>query len=160
MKSPLMFALLGSLGLSACAISPGFKADPWLEQAKDNNATVLVAITEMTLPRGGRYRKQFFKDVKMVEATIAEEEGFLGFSKRAEPFGSRAWTMSVWEDEGALAQFIYSADHSVAVDRSKNYSWNARFVQFEVAATEIPVSWDRVVEELDANGRNRVSKGR
>lgn len=155
-----VLAFIASLPVSACATSPGFDADPRLKAAQEQNATVVVAVTEMELPSGSAYRSQFFRDVGLVESTIANEDGFLGMSKRVEPFGRRAWTLTVWEDRGAMAQFMYSPDHAAAVERSRKEAWSARFVDFEMPASDLPAPWKEMLVKLDEKGRTRVSKGR
>ena len=156
-RSRNLAVALSFLALGGCAIAtpfqgPGFDAEAGVAAAAD--ARLLVVVTEADL--GGTWfeRRTFWRNVTKVEASLADRPGFIGHAKRTEVFGSKAWTMTVWTDEAAMHAFVTGDVHQRAIAESYPALAGARFARLTVASTDVPVSWDRALAALAADGRS------
>lgn len=147
-----MLPLLSAIGLSACTVSTPFRG-PGVETAElpDGQAgdKVFVAMTHAVLKDDPALRDLFFDHVETVERSLAANPGFIGFSKRMRLFGNDAWTMTVWSDEKSLEAFVRNRPHRRAMIKADEAVESSRFARFEMAAGEIPPTWDEALARLE-----------
>ncbi len=151
-RKPLA-ALAGALFLGGCAFSTPFNG-PAVDAAQASDAPVVVSLTLAVLNDDEDARDRFWEYVRIVDATMSDQPGFVGSSKRVEPFGDRAWTMTVWRDEDSLRAFLASSDHRAAVREGMAAIDDALFLRFTSPGTSLPLPWDEAVARLDREGRH------
>lgn len=147
MRDSMLGLAVASL-VGGCSIATPYRAASNMPDmaAKDK---VLVAITHATLNGDNALEAEFFKHTKLAEASLKDQPGFLGFSKRAELFGKNAWTMTVWQDKASMLQFVHGEAHQTAIKQSYAALAASRFAHFEVDAAQIPLAWDQALAYLD-----------
>ncbi|GAC1632330.1 MAG: hypothetical protein NVS9B14_05410 [Candidatus Acidiferrum sp.] len=59
----------------------------------------------------------------------------------AKPWSLQAWTISVWEDEGFLSNFVRQAPHSKIMQSLAPHMGKTQFARWAVAAEDIPLDW-------------------
>lgn len=112
-----------------------------------------MGLTHAVLGGDRNARSAFWHHVEKVEESLADRPGFIGFSKRASLTGREAWTMSVWSDEAGLRGFVRSPAPRAAIREASDALESARFHRFAVERDELPISWGRALERLEAHGR-------
>lgn len=142
----ILAAIAATLGLAGCEISTPFKAAPLAKQP--GAEMVLVAVTHAEVDPDKR--KPFDEGTRSVLRTIHENKGLIGHSVRKEPFGTHAWTMTIWEDEESLEAFVSSPAHREAMRAGRPALVSAQFLRFEWPRNQVPPSWDEVKRRLEA----------
>jgi hypothetical protein len=66
---------------------------------------------------------------------------------RAKPFSRRFWTLSGWEDESALAEFVERVPHGEAMKAFAPHS-QRKFTQWKVSGSAIPLVWDEAIRRI------------
>ena len=142
-------ALLGGCAISTPFRGPGYDSRDGVTVA--HSGTVYVSITRATYNRGSMARSEFWDHVERVEASLPDQPGFIGFSKRREIFGNTAWTMTIWTDGSSMRRFVSSEAHREAMASSARTLDDASFHGFEISAEDVPIAWsdalDRLAEE-------------
>ncbi|MEM9487756.1 MAG: antibiotic biosynthesis monooxygenase family protein [Myxococcota bacterium] len=136
---------------NGCTVARPFSG-PGLSALSDSDTapdTVIVALTHAVVDTA--IRGDFDDHTMRVAEALDGFDGFIGYSIRKELLGDEAWTMTVWADRDALDRFVESPIHQRAIAAGESALRQARFHTFEVAATEIPLSWDRALAILDEN---------
>src|SRR3989475_10574197 len=78
----------------------------------------------------------FIRQSNAVQKQLKGSRGLIGYSLRAQLLGKKAWTVSVWEDERALIEFVGKSPH---VDTMKKVGLGAerKFVRWNVLGCDI-----------------------
>ncbi len=105
--------------------------------------TVLPVKHYRTIPR-------FLGYTRRIEAQLAETVGLVGYSLRAEFLHRRFWTLSVWEDEGALQQFVHQGFHPGVMTVLVPDMGETNFVRHPIKGSEYPPSWKSALRGFDA----------
>lgn len=145
----LSLALSGLLALAVpgCTIAQPFQ-DVEATDGAVRDGTAVVAVTHAVVPR--RYRADFYDYTRRLEESLGEQPGLLGYSLRRKLSGAEGWTMTVWSGEEALSDFYYSPLHGEALDALQGKLEGTRSCRFEVPVADLPISWERALEELEA----------
>ena len=67
----------------------------------------------------------------------------------AQLFGKKAWTLSVWEDEAALQDFVRKAPHTDTMREPVLQPGKSKFVRYRLAGSKVPPSWDEAMIQLE-----------
>ncbi len=69
---------------------------------------------------------------------------------RAQIFGKKAWTLSVWEDEAALDEFVGKLPHSdVMKEISYQLTGGQKFVRWKIQGSNLPPKWDDALRHIE-----------
>jgi Domain of unknown function (DUF3291) len=69
---------------------------------------------------------------------------------RADVFGKKAWTISVWEDEAALNEFVDRVPHSETMKNTAHQLSGAqKFVTWKIQGSSVPLRWEEALRHLD-----------
>ena len=93
---------------------------------------------------------RFFRAVAAIRKQLRSAEGLVGYTLRAKPLARKYWTLSVWNDRDALAQFMRTPPHIGIMSSLKPLMAPTRFVQWQVTAAEGRPSWSDALERLAA----------
>ncbi|MGB0696179.1 MAG: hypothetical protein ACPGOY_11060 [Rhodospirillaceae bacterium] len=142
--------LFAGLGLGACTVS-----SPFDKRVATNQwpSSVLVAVTEVTLKTEGNNRDLFFDHVAKIDTALKTNQDLLAQSKRMEPLGDKAWTITVWRDKESMQAFVRSDVHRTAMKAAEDTYWDARFVNYEKSDPQLALSWDVALTALEDKGR-------
>lgn len=123
---------------------------PWpkLEQllADDGDQVVVLAVTHVIVDPDRR--ALFNRANRQVLASMRDQPGLLGYAARRQIFGTEGWTMSVWEDDEARAQFVGSPVHLDAIRQSQPAVVRVTTRRIELAGKGLPGGWDDVLLRL------------
>lgn len=155
--SLIVVAVLLAPVFSGCALAFPFNSDlvdPETERFPADvteSGRVLVGLTHAVVRP--EHREAFDEQVDRVFADLDERQGngLLGYTARAELFGDKVWTQSVWASEDHMVAFMLGDVHFDGMEREAADGWfeSASFAHLEVDATDAPLDWERVFEELD-----------
>ncbi|MEO1481197.1 MAG: antibiotic biosynthesis monooxygenase [Myxococcota bacterium] len=130
-------------GAAACVIGTSWKTVNRVE------GPVLVSLTHAVLD--GDKREDFDEYVFIVADAMERGNipGLVGFRIRKELFGDEVWTMSAWESEEALADFVRSDVHRKAMRVGRPAIVRMKTRRLTVDGAEVPIGWDRAQAEFD-----------
>jgi hypothetical protein len=77
--------------------------------------------------------------------------GLLGYSKLGRPWAKRFWTLSAWEDDGALTEFVRSGRHAATMIDLAPRIGATRFVRWTLPGTALPPTWDDALRRWAAD---------
>jgi hypothetical protein len=97
-----------------------------------------------------RYRKipKFARLTIETMGRLAKSRGLIGYSLAAELTLKRFWTLSVWEDQQSLMDFVGEIPHSRIMQELAPHMDKSRFAQWNVRASEIPIPWATARQHL------------
>lgn len=121
---------------------------PWKSFAAPRDDKEYVALLSF-LPLK-RYRKipKFAGLTMETMSQLAKSHGLIGYSLGAELLRKRFWTLSAWEDQQALMDFVEQIPHSRIMQELAPHMGKTQFARWTVRASEIPIPWARALEHL------------
>jgi heme-degrading monooxygenase HmoA len=141
------------LMLSAFTFGTPFNSSEALKTMPEESQ-VVVGITHVTTGDDSSKNDLFWDHTMRVVDSLPSHSGYLGHKIRKQLFGNEAWTMTVWQDEDALQNFVSGEKHSDAIQNGLDAVVKARFVRFTIAKSKIPLSWDDAEKIMDEKGRD------
>jgi hypothetical protein len=89
----------------------------------------------------------FIRHTNAIRKQLNTATGLIGYSLRAQLLGKKAWTISVWQNEAALREFVGRSPH---VDTMKKVSLGEerKFVRWKLMGSEIPPKWHDALKHL------------
>jgi heme-degrading monooxygenase HmoA len=137
--------LVGCAGASAFS-GPGYSKRQGVT-LDGVGTTVMVGITNAQVD--GATRAVFDRYTRETIESLPSNDGFIGYAVRSRILGNEVWTMTVWRDEAALDAFVRSPAHRAAIRRGLSPVVRAKFLRFEVPNSEVPPTWEDVLERLE-----------
>ena len=98
-----------------------------------------------------RYRKipAFLRFSRQVARQLRGTRGLIGFSFRVKFLSRRFYTLSVWEDEQALMDFVGGNPHFDTMQVLGPHMGSTKFVRWTVRGSGVPPSWREAVHRLE-----------
>ena len=123
---------------------------PWKSHTEvDPRREYLALITY--LPRKSFWSiRSFVRQSGMIQEQLEDARGLVGYSMRVQLLGKKAWTLSVWEDEAALQEFVRKSPPADTMRKPIIQPGKARFVRFKLDGSKVTPSWDEALGQLDA----------
>ena len=72
------------------------------------------------------------------QTQLKESRGLIGYSFLAHLLQGRFWTLSIWEDEGALMEFLRSGVHEETMTGLRGHLGETEFVKWNILGSEVP----------------------
>ena len=141
-------ASLLMLPLMNCAF-----AMPFQKVGSPGTGRALVALTFAKIGGNRQANSVFRTNNRRIVSNMREHEGLIGYSVRMKPFSGEFWTMTVWENEASLENFIMSRRHSRAMQEGSPAVTDSRFARIWVSNADVPLAWDEALLILKAQGR-------
>src|SRR5690349_4862735 len=90
----------------------------------------------------------FSRQSSAIQKQLKDSPGLIGYSLRAQLLGKKAWTLSVWQDERSLSEFVGRSPH---VETMKKVSLGGarKFVRWKLSGSQVPPKWDEAIKHLD-----------
>ena len=111
---------------------------------------VILSITYIEINKSSSELSKFWEHVFSIKNKMNENPGVLGVSIRKSIFSNKAWTMTIWEDESSLENFVEGERHRTAIKEGKTTILKTKFYRNTIKYSELPISWEnpeRLVEE-------------
>jgi hypothetical protein len=114
---------------------------PWLTLHRpDPEREYLVVLTELPVKRA-RDLGAFLRYTWHIRGQLRRTPGLLGYSLRARLLTRQFWTLSVWEGDAALDQFIFAHSHAHVMMALQGKMGQTHFVQWSIRGAEFPPRW-------------------
>ena len=116
-------------------------AKPWVTFSRpDPDREYLVLLSELPLKRL-RDLGVFLLYTWRIHGQLRRTPGLLGYSLLARIFKKRFWTLSVWEGEAALHQFVAENPHGQVMMALRDKMDQTRFVRWNMRGSQFPPGW-------------------
>jgi hypothetical protein len=85
---------------------------------------------------------KFLIYMRAIQNQLRESRGLIGYSLLAHFLHRRFWTLSVWEDEKALIEFVRNVPHGQVMTALKPHMGKTKFVEWKIKGSAVPVTWE------------------
>jgi len=90
----------------------------------------------------------FIRFSLQIQQQLRSTPGVIGYSLRAKILSRNFWTLSVWQDQNTLMDFVAKIPHGEAMKAMIPHMGSSRFAQWKVAGSSLPLSWDEAMQRL------------
>jgi hypothetical protein len=144
----LLFSSLAFIPSSLCYNSPMPKS-PWISFAPVAPGRNYLALISYLPLRHHRALPNFFRYTFQTRRQLKTTAGLLGYAMEAKPWSLQSWTISVWEDQQSLNNFVRQIPHSRIMQALAPHMGRTQFAQWSVTAAEIPLDWTAAKTRLN-----------
>jgi quinol monooxygenase YgiN len=119
---------------------------PWKTLAPaDNNCEYIALLSYLPLKR---YRAipRFIQFSCQIQKQLRHTPGVLGYSLRAKLISRNFWTLSVWENQKALMDFVAKIPHGEAMKDMTPHMGPSKFTQWKVNGSALPLRWEEAIK--------------
>lgn len=95
--------------------------------------------TYFAIPRFSLFTFQIIKQLRAAP-------GVVGFSLRAKPMSRKFWTLSAWEDEKALMDFVRELPHGEAMKKLAPRMDRTGFTRWKAPGSALPLKWEDAMQ--------------
>ena len=90
----------------------------------------------------------FIRQSNAIQRQLNDSPGLIGYSLRAQLLSRKAWTISVWQNERALSEFVGRSSHA---DTMKKISLGEgrKFVRWKLIGSEVPPNWNEALKHVE-----------
>jgi hypothetical protein len=125
-------------------------AKPWVTfRRPDLEGEYLVLLSALPLKRF-RDLGVFLLYTWRIQGQLRRTPGLLGYSLLARMLQWQFWTLSVWEGEAALQQFVVENPHGQVMRALQEKMGQTHFVRWSMRGSEFPPSWQEALARQDA----------
>ncbi len=120
----------------------------WLScSAVDHDQEYLVLLTYLPLKRWSKL-PSFLHYVFAIQRQLNTAKGMIGYSLLAHLFSRDFWTLSVWQDAQALAEFVRTRPHVEAMSNLRGHLGATKFIKWRVQGSVLPPGWEEAMERF------------
>lgn len=94
---------------------------------------------------------KFLVYMQAIQNQLRKSRGLIGYSLLAHFLHRRFWTLSVWEDEKALMEFVRNLPHSQVMLTLTPHIDKTKFVQWRIRGSAVPVTWEEGFRQLQTS---------
>ena len=119
---------------------------PWTTLADtEPNREYLALLSHLPL---NRYRAipAFLRFTFQIQKQLRNTPGILGYSLRAKPMSRQFWTLSAWDGETALMDFVSKVPHEEAMKALLPNMGPTKFTRWKVAGSALPLKWEEAMQ--------------
>ena len=121
---------------------------PWTSVGgADRDREYLAIVSYLPLKRF-RMVLRFLRHAGAISRQLEGTRGLVGFTFRAKILARKFYTLSVWEDERALMEFVHARPHLETMPALSPHMAETKFVRWRVKGSDVPPSWDRAMAVL------------
>lgn len=121
---------------------------PWKSMKPMEPDREYLVLASSIPPRDRSSTRALFRGARAVRKQLATTEGVIGFSLLARPLRKQYATLSVWEDEGALAAFAEQEPHRELMASLSPEMAPTTFVRWTTRGSDGPPSWGDALQRL------------
>src|SRR5436305_10775398 len=119
---------------------------PWrMIAAADSNREYVVLLSYLPLCRYSKIRA-FYRYTVQIRRQIGRASGAIGYGMRAKVLSRKFWTLSVWEDDRALTDFVRRTPHGEAMKLIARHMGATRFTRWKVPGSAVPPTWSEAMK--------------
>jgi hypothetical protein len=118
---------------------------PWIALAPvDATQEYLVLLSYLPLRKYSKI-PAFLRYTLQIQGQLRRAAGATGYSMRAKVLSRKFWTLSVWESERALMDFVIQMAHGEAMKSLAPHMGATKFTRWRVLGAALPLNWDDAV---------------
>ena len=121
---------------------------PWKSMKPTEPDREYLVLASSIPPRTRASTRALFKGASAVRKQLATTEGVIGFSLLARPLRKQYATLSVWEDECALAAFADQTPHRELMASLSPEMAPTKFVRWTTRGSDGRPSWSDALRRL------------
>ena len=122
---------------------------PWQSvRPADPDREYLVLLTHLPL-RAFWMIPRFLAYAQQIQRQLKSSRGLIGYSLLARPLQKKFWTLSAWEDEGALMGFVQHPPHVQTMSALAPQMGRPRFDRWHAKGGDIPPTWPDALQRFD-----------
>jgi hypothetical protein len=119
---------------------------PWRTLAPaDKNREYIALLSYLPLKKY-RVIPRFIRFSFQIQKQLRATPGVIGYSLRAKVISRNFWTLSVWENEKALMEFVAKAPHGEAMKAMIPQMGPSITTRWKVNGSALPVSWEEAMK--------------
>jgi len=119
---------------------------PWKALAPaDKNREYIALLSYLPLKRY-RVIPRFIRFSSQIQKQLCGTPGVIGYSLRANVFSRNFWTLSVWEDETALMDFVLKLPHGEVMKALAPHMGRTKITQWKIAGATLPLRWEEAIQ--------------
>jgi heme-degrading monooxygenase HmoA len=122
---------------------------PWTSVNRPDPEREYVALVSILPLRRFGATIRFLRAVQAIRSQLGTAPGLVGYSLLAKPVARRYWTLSLWEDESALKEFVGTEPHAGIMRSLRGDLGETTFVQVRIRGSAAPLTWDWARAHLD-----------
>jgi len=137
----------------ACLVSSPMSWDKKLS-AYPEQQTLVMAVTQVKLGTNDEDNKKFWNGTYQVLDSLTQYQGYLGHKVRRSLTGREAWTLTLWQNEASLKQFVKSTIHDDAAKEGFLAVSTARSFNLTTSRSALQTEWRDIEALMDEHGRS------
>ena len=115
---------------------------PWrMIVAPDMNREYVALLSYLPLRTYSKI-PAFFRYTLQIQGQMSKTPGAIGYGMRAKVLSRKFWTLSVWENDRALMEFVRHTPHGEAMKSIAPHMGATRFTRWKVPGSAVPPTWD------------------
>ena len=122
----------------------------WQSLSTSDRGREYLALLSYLPLKGFRKMLTLQRQSGKVGKQLAHTRGLVGYSFRAKLSSHRFWTLSIWEDEGALMAFVRQDPHRATMGLLRPFMGETAFTRWTIRGSEVPPSWDDAIRRSEA----------
>lgn len=117
-------------------------ATPWKRLRTAEPEREYLALVSFLPLKSFWHLPAFMRGTAGVVKQLATAPGVIAYSLLARPLTKNFWTLSVWEDEAALQDFVQQPPHVQLMTALVPHMRKTNFVRWKVKGSELPLRWE------------------
>jgi hypothetical protein len=119
---------------------------PWKTLAVADSQREYVALLSYLPLKKYRTIPRFFRFTFQVQKQLRDTPGVLGYSVRAKILSRNFWTLSAWEDEKTLMEFVRKVPHGEVMKALAPHMGPTEFTRWKVPGARLPLRWEEAMQ--------------
>ena len=92
----------------------------------------------------------FLYCARRIRGQLHNTPGLIGYSLQSHIAAKRFWTLSVWDNEVALTNFVHKNPHNEAMMTLHRFMGGTQFVRWTVKGSAVPPTWADAMARSEA----------
>lgn len=126
---------------------------PWKMLAPIDDSREYVALLSYLPLTTFRAIPRFFRYSFQIQKQLRDTPGVIGYSFRAKLVSRNFWTLSVWESQKSLMDFVAKIPHGEAMKAMIPHMGPSKFTQWKVKALDLPLNWEEAIHRSTHEGQ-------
>ena len=119
---------------------------PWKTLSPTDEQRQYIALLSYLPLKQYRAIPRFIQFSLQIQKQLRGTPGVIGYSLRAKLVSRNFWTLSVWENEKVLMDFVAKIPHGEAMKAMIPYMGPSKFTQWRVNASALPLRWEEAIQ--------------
>jgi len=126
---------------------------PWKTPAPIDESREYVALLSYLPLKTYRAIPRFLGFSLQIQKQLRVTSGVIGYSLRANLLSRKFWTLSVWDDQKALMDFVTKIPHGEAMKAMIPHMGPSKFTQWKVKALALPLRLEEAIIRSTQEGQ-------